>query len=50
MLVIGVSQHLQDYNEQGTPTTLVDAPQGGSTLGIILSSDQQLLQALCPGQ
>jgi hypothetical protein len=50
VLVIGVSQHLQDYNEQGTPTTLVDAPQGGSTLGIILSSDQQLLQALCPGQ
>lgn len=47
LLIIGVSQHLQDSNAQGTPTPPVDAPQGGSALGVILSSDQQLLQDFC---
>lgn len=50
VLIVGASQHLPDTNAQGTPTAPVDAPQDGSALGIILSSDQQLLQILCPGQ
>jgi hypothetical protein len=49
VLLIGISQHLQDTNEQGTPTTTVNAPSGGSALGIAISSSPQAVQILCLG-
>lgn len=46
VLIVGISLHLQDSNDQGTPT-VTDAPQGGSALGIALSSSQPLYQQFC---
>jgi hypothetical protein len=46
VLIVGISKHLHDSNEQGTPTT-TDAPTGGSALGIALTSSPQLRQSYC---
>ncbi len=48
-LSVGLSQHLQDVNPQGTPAGTVDAPPGGTTLGIALTSSPALVQILCSG-
>lgn len=49
VLFVGASLHLQDSNAQGTPTGTVDAPQGGTALGIALSSNPEIVQLLCAG-
>lgn len=46
VLVVGISKHLHDSNDAGTPTT-TDAPTGGSALGIALTANQALRQDFC---
>ncbi len=50
VLVIGISKHLHDSNNTGTSTIITDAPAGGSSLGIALTSNQTIIQDFCESQ